>query len=666
MNILSGLPFTYTGISLFLSGFSVFAVIRLLSALRSGNNQFIPHFILTISSGLYIISNTLSAALFHYQPGSYLVIVRELTPLLFLTAIPYMLAKAVKLSPLSVKINRFLFITGAVLTFLITFTVIFNPYFLSPESGLASPAIFIQEIAAQTTSPVIIITDLITIIYIIYAILVLSYAIIHEKTRVPVKNILIAFAVLLYFTLTGFYIIFFYNNYSGYVSTWYPHNSTGLALFILFINFSVSEIYSDYVTGLAEYKSAIEYELFNDPSLNIFNRKKFINDLEVRLEKAKEQRKTFSLILIDIDDFQDFNDSFGEKTGDQLLKQLTQRFAENFSELGSLYRIGGDDFVFMLDKGQDKPETREISKKIISSLRNPFPISGNSYLVSASLGILHIPDHGSDIDAIFDNAYSVIRNAKLTKNTYAEFSDDISDSSSKKINIINLLRTSISLDQFTLFYQPVVDSSGRMVYAESLLRCTNPDPLIGGPGHFIPLMEKAGLIKDVDDMVIRKSFYDMEMRIKQRFDISINLSSNQLVSPDYCEFLAAFAAQHSIDPTKITLEILEDELIENLEAGKENLLKLKSKGFGIAIDDFGKGYSSLSYLSELPVDILKIDMAFVQTIPGDPKKEAIVVAEGFELEEQFEFFKKLGCDNFQGYYFSRPLPLDILIDKYLK
>jgi diguanylate cyclase (GGDEF)-like protein len=680
MNNLTGFPFTYTGISLFLSGFSVFAVIRLLSALKTGKNQFIPHFILTISAGLYIISNTLSEALSHYQPGSYLLILKELTPLLFLTAIPYMLTRAVKLSPLSVKINRFLFITGAVLTLLITFAVIFNPYFLSPESGLASPAIFIREVAAQTTSPVIIITDLITGIYIIYAILLLSHAIIHDKTYIPVKNILIAFAVLLYFTLTGFYILLFYKSNSGYVSAWYPHTSTGLALFILFINFSVSEIYKDYISGLTKNNAALEYELFNDPMVNIYNRKKFIHDIKIKLDQANNTGESFPLIFIDVDDFQDFNDSFGEKTGDQLLKLLTENLIENFSHEGGLYRIGGDDFAFILEKNQNETETKEVTKKIISSLRNPFPISGNSYLVSASLGILHIPDHGSDIDTIFDNAYSVIRKAKLTKNSFAEYSDDITDSSAKKINIINLLRNSISLDMFTLFYQPVVDCSGRMVYAESLLRCTNPDPAIEGPGHFIPLMEKAGLIKDIDDMVIRKAFYDMEMRIKKRFDISINLSTNQLLSSDYCEFLSAFAAQHSIEPEKITLEILENELIDNLEAGRKNLLKLKRKGFRIAIDDFGKGYSSLSYLSELPVDILKIDMAFVQTIPGDRKKEAIaeyiikmahslglhVVAEGFELKDQFEFFKKLGCDNFQGYYFSRPLPLDKLIEEYLK
>ena len=680
MNSLSGLPVTYTCISIFLSGFAVFGFSWILYSYKSSKKIILPQLPLILIAGLYIVFNTLTLLLFDYGLETYLIITMELSLLLFLTAIPYMLSKVLKLSSRLIKINSILIISGAVLFLLITTAAIFNPGLFSPVSDTASTPLFIQEFTVKKPSFIIIVIDLILMIYIIYAISLLSLSIIYDKTRYPVKNILIALAILLYFNLIGFYILFFYKGYAGYVSTLYPHTSTGLALFILFIYFSISEIYADYLSKLIDNKATLEYELFNDPMLNIYNRKKFVNDVKLKLDQTKETGISFSLVLIDIDDFQDFNDSFGEKTGDQLLSLLSERLIENFSQEGNLYRIGGDDFAFILEKKQSENKTKEITRKIISSLRNPFAISGNSYLVSASLGILHLPGHGNNIDTIFDNAYSVIRKAKLTKNSCAEYSDEITDSSSTKINIINLLRTSISLDHFTLFYQPVVDSSGRMVYAESLLRCTNPDPAIGGPGHFIPLMEKAGLIKDIDDMVIRKAFYDMEMRIKKRFDISINLSTNQLISSDYCEFLSAFVAQHSIEPEKITLEILENELIENLETGGENLLKLKSKGFRIAIDDFGKGYSSLSYLSELPVDILKIDMAFVQTVPGDPKKEAIaehiinlahslglhVVAEGFETKEQFEFFKKLGCDNFQGYYFSHPLPLNKLLKEYLE
>jgi EAL domain-containing protein (putative c-di-GMP-specific phosphodiesterase class I) len=179
-------------------------------------------------------------------------------------------------------------------------------------------------------------------------------------------------------------------------------------------------------------------------------------------------------------------------------------------------------------------------------------------------------------------------------------------------------------------------------------------------------------------MVIRKAFHDMEMRIKNKFSIGINLSANQLVNPAYSDFLSSFARQHGIENKQIILEVTESLLMQNIYAGHDNILKLKNNGFKIAIDDFGKGFSSLTYLAELPVDILKMDIVFVHSVPGDSKKEAMVkyiiemahslnlkvIAEGFELPEQFEFFKGLGCDLYQGYYFSRPMPLDKLLAQY--
>jgi polar amino acid transport system substrate-binding protein len=247
-----------------------------------------------------------------------------------------------------------------------------------------------------------------------------------------------------------------------------------------------------------------------------------------------------------------------------------------------------------------------------------------------------------------------------------------------KIHAVNLLRNSINRDEFMLYYQPIVDKNKKVKHVESLLRCTNADTSIGGPGIYIPLLEEAGLIKEIDNMVLRKAFHDMEIRIKKRFGLSINLSADQIVNPAYSNFLSSFTRQHGIENQKIILEVTENILIQNILAGRENILKLKEKGFRIAIDDFGKGFSSLTYLVELPVDILKMDIVFVQSVPGDSKKEAMVkyiiemahslnmkiIAEGFENKEQFDFFKSLGCDFYQGYYFSKPLPIDELLAKY--
>jgi EAL domain-containing protein (putative c-di-GMP-specific phosphodiesterase class I) len=283
------------------------------------------------------------------------------------------------------------------------------------------------------------------------------------------------------------------------------------------------------------------------------------------------------------------------------------------------------------------------------------------------------------VNTVFSNAYRVIGSAKKTKNTFQVFSQDLIDVTSRKIHIVNILRNSIVRNEFTLFYQPIVDCNKKPVHAEALLRYTGSDQTIGGPERYLPILEDAGLMKEVDNMVVHKAFRDMETKISNRFCVSINLSTAQLVDQGYSGFLSSFAAQHGIDTGRITLEVTEDRLMDNLAAGRESLSRLKNSGFKIAIDDFGKGFSSLTYLAELPVDILKMDMVFTQSVPGDRRKEAMVrhimalahsldlqvIAEGFETEEQFEFFKGLGCDLFQGYYFARPMQLEELLARYL-
>ena len=404
----------------------------------------------------------------------------------------------------------------------------------------------------------------------------------------------------------------------------------------------------------------------------------FKKDLETKLDDLEDGDNCITLIFIDIDDFQNINESYGESMGNELLKMLASRMKDNFSLAGRLYRIGGDEFVYLLENEGSEDNAGAFASKIITSLRNPFLLSGESYMMTVSIAILLIPRDGKDLESVMNNAYSTIRSAKKTKNTYKFFSSDLLEKTSQKIHTVNLLRNCISRDEFVLHYQPVVDVNGKIFYAESLLRCTNNNPSIGGPGNFVPLIQKAGLMKELDNLVVSKAFYDMEMKIKYKFNLGINLSSGQLGNPAYADFLSSFAKQHGIEPRRLILEITESTLVENIHLAHESLAELKRNGFLIAIDDFGKGFSSLTYLAELPVDILKIDMAFVHEIPGDAKKETLVkyiielgkslnltvLAEGFELPEQVDFFKKNGCGLFQGYYFSRPMPLEELLEKY--
>lgn len=680
---LYNIPYLYLFFTILLTGFAAFALIKFIYIyIKIRRKEVLPFILLGLSAFIYITCDM--TALIYYiftsDPAAARVFVsiREFASVMFLIIIPYLTGRLLILKPSVIKINRILLGSAVTISVVIIAAVLWKPGLFTGELNNSVPHDYRQIVVIQKYQPLYIFKNIMLMIYLVYGITVFLYSDIHSRALYPVKKILIGLVVLLYFALSGFYSILFFNSSYGYVSFYYPHISTGIAIFLLFNSFGITDALTDYIAQLFKSKNELRRILYDDPHLGIPNRNSFLDVLQVKLNNLKDNYRNVSLIFIDIDDFQHVNESFGEKTGDEILKLFSMRLLSHFAGEGALYRIGGDDFVFILDGFRSEDETGNLAVKIISSLRNPFYISEKSYLVTASLGIIQVPRDGDNISTILGNAYSVIRSAKHTKNTFNVFSRDMVNNSSNRINMVNLLRTSISTDQFVMYYQPVVNADEKVIYAESLLRCTNPDPSISGPGKFIPLMERAGLMKDIDDMVIKKTFHDMELHIKKQFNISINLSSNQLVNPLYSDFLSSFAVQQGIDPGQIILEVIENTLIENFNSGRESLLKLKEKGFKIAIDDFGKGFSSLSYLAELPLDILKIDMAFVESVPGDPKKEAIaghiielahslglkVVAEGFEDRKQFEFFRQLGCDNFQGYYFSRPLPLDEFLKKY--
>jgi len=680
---LNNIPFSYLLFSILLSGFCIFALINFIYIYtKTWRKEVLPLLLLGLGAVLYITSDTIALVYYiltsDYHTARFFINTRELSSVLFLIALPHLINQVLILKPLLKRTTSILLWFGIFSSSAIILISISNPELLIGRYNAAVPINYRLIVIIQDIKPLFLFKNILLMIYLLFAIIVFLYSNIYGKKTYPINKILMGLFVLTYIALSGASSVFSFHNNNWYAGFYYPLISTGAAIFLLFNSFGLDDIFIDYTSNLVKVNNNLEHILYYDSELGIPNRNSFLNALKLKILESEKDGENFSLIFIDIDDFQQINESFGEKIGDEILKMLAVRLMDYFSSNGEFYRVGGDEFAFIAHETESEDKAVDLAKRIITSFRNPFLISGSSYLVTASIGIVQVPRDGDDINTILNNAYSVIRDAKKTKNSYRVFTKEIIDCSSKKVSIVNLLRASISMDQFTMFYQPIMDANENIIYAESLLRCTNPDPSIGGPGIFIPLMEKAGIMKDVDNMVIRKVFHDMEMHIKKKFKISINLSSTQLVNPDYSDFLSAFAKQQGIDPGQIILEVIENTLIENFSKGRESLLKLKESGFKIAIDDFGKGFSSLSYLSELPIDILKIDMAFVESIPGDPKKEMIashimmlahslnlkVVAEGFETREQFEFFKKIGCDNFQGYYFSRPIPLDQLLLKY--
>lgn len=602
----------------------------------------------------------------------FFVLLMQLLFVLFFIVAPFSINSLLSLEKTAKKVNSVVMIIGFCLTLFYGAVTIFHPdlIFTFVYSSTTIPYISWHPVL----SFVFLLRNVLLMLYLLYLVVQLLVNAIYHKYNHSLRSIIIGMAILCYFVITYLYNLYFYKNYFFP----YPHFELGLVLFTLSISFSTINTSIESIKHLKVVQHDFDRLLYYDGLLNIPNRMALMNDIQSHLQNMRKKGERLSLIAVDIDDFQNYNDCFGEDRGNELLKNFSSRLTDYFADIGNVYRLDGDSFALLMHADRVNETAEHYAEKIIASLRNSFLIAGESYTLTASLGILSLPEDGENPETILNNIRTAVMAAKKSKNTYVVFSDELAEKLSNKVHTVGLLRRAINHDQFTLFYQPIVDQNGKLEHVEALLRNTTPGSPVGGPEHFIPLLEEAGLMKEVDNMVLSKALHDMEMHIKDRCGISINLSADQISNPAYADFLTSFVDQHGIDHQQIVLEVTESMLIENIGAGRETLLKLKRKGFRIAIDDFGKGFSSLAYLAEFPVDILKMDLVFVHAVPGNSRDEAIaqhiiqlahsldlkVTAEGFEEEKQVDFIRNLGGDLYQGYYFSKPLPLDELLKKY--
>lgn len=670
--------FYYTALSIFFAGFAtVLAMESTYNHLKKPRTGFLPSLFMNYTAMIYLFSDALAAVFVFVvnRESTYLffILLRDVTPFIFLVGIPFFLG-SVRQAPK--RVNGLMAIIALIsAASACAITIVSPDMLLYPLPTFNGSRITASALISPEGGPLLVVRNALIAVFFLYSVIITVFLKSPRIDNSVFKKSSIGILLFGFFFFSYLYSIIFPGNEAGRGTTPFPFLSTGLVFLLFFKSIRDVDISNEHYADLIRIKNDLDRILTRDPLLGLPNRAGFIRDLQSEIDAAVISGSSFSVLFIDIDDFQNLNESYGESVGDTILNQFAQRMTELFAEIGNLYRMGGDDFAFILRKTDSENIARDIAGMIITSLRNPFQISGSPYLITASIGILMIPRDGDTPETIIKNAYSVMRNAKITKNTYSVFSPDLLGTSSGIIHTVNLLRDSINRDLFTLFYQPIVDGNKRIIFAEALLRCTNPDPSLGGPGHFIPIIQKAGLAKEVDNMVIHKAFHGMETLFERRLKISINLSTDQLVNHKYSEFLASFAQQHEIENRNIILEVTENQLMSNLASGRESLKKLREKGFSIALDDFGTGFSSLAYLAELPIDILKTDIIFARSVPGDRRKEAMarhivelahsldikVVAEGIETLEQFDFFKKLKSDYFQGYLFARPMPLPDLV-----
>lgn len=390
---------------------------------------------------------------------------------------------------------------------------------------------------------------------------------------------------------------------------------------------------------------------------------------------AEHRDGMVAVFLMDLDRFKNINDTFGHETGEAVLQEIAQRFRNSLRELDILARVGGDEFIVLVDDFDDPLQLGEIAQKLLAEARKPFIIDGQEATLSASIGIATYPGDGNNAQALIKNADIAMYRAKHHgKDDYRFFSDEINTNTVERIALESELRRAIERGEFVVHYQPKVNlASGRIVGAEALVRWQHPVRGLLPPGEFITLAEETRLIDQIGLVVLDIACRDVGQVLARGLElgrVSINLTGSQFGDENLLEDIKRVVEGHGTPPTCLEFEITESMVMHNRDQAIAIMDGIRAEGFTISIDDFGTGYSSLAYLKRFPVNTLKIDKSFINDIPDDPNGSAIVqaiiamghalnlkvVTEGVETEKQLKALREFGSDEYQGYYFSKPVP----------
>jgi diguanylate cyclase (GGDEF)-like protein/PAS domain S-box-containing protein len=443
-------------------------------------------------------------------------------------------------------------------------------------------------------------------------------------------------------------------------------------------------IFSD-ISERKEAQERIEYLARHDPLTGLPNRTMLADRLEQALAHADRTQSMVAMLFLDLDRFKTINDSLGHPVGDALLQEVTARLKTSVRETDTISRLGGDEFVVVITDLQDEGTASAVAQKILDITRSPFSIDGHSLSTSISIGITLFPADGSDFDTLLKKADIAMYHAKdAGRNTYRFFTEQMNVNALERLLIQNRLAQALEKEEFVLHYQPQVAlGTGRIIGAEALVRWRNPELGLVPPDRFIPMAEENGAILTIGDWVLREACRQAKAWKDEglgSFPMAVNISTLQLQHGDFAERVLNIIAETGHDPAMLELEFTESILIQDIERVLSQVSRLKAAGITLAIDDFGTGYSSLSYLKRLNVDRLKIDRSFIRDISTDPDDAAIVraitqmarslrlkiLAEGAETTEQTRFLLAEGCDEVQGFLYSRPLTADAFARLYRK
>ncbi|QXL84489.1 EAL domain-containing protein [Comamonas sp. NLF-1-9] len=428
-------------------------------------------------------------------------------------------------------------------------------------------------------------------------------------------------------------------------------------------------------------EARIQQLAFQDPLTQLPNRRLLIDRLEHALVGAARKQCGGAVLLIDVDNFKSLNDTRGHDVGDELLRQLGQRLVACVHQGDTVARVSGDEFVVLVENlplamGDMVSQARSLCHELLLALQQPYTLAGEQHHHSASIGVALFGNQGRSVAELLKQADMAMYRAKEAgRNTLAFFDPQMQAAVDARTGMERAIRDGLQRGEFVPWYQPQLDDSGRVLGVEALVRWCRPDGSVVAPGAFIALAEETGLILQLGQQMLRAACEQLRAwaahSATEGLTIAVNVSARQFHHADFAQLVLDILQASGAKPQRLKLEITESLLIDHIEEVIGRMQLLKAHGVGFALDDFGTGYSSLAYLKRLPLDQLKIDQGFVRGVLSDANDAAIArmvvaladslglqaVAEGVETPEHQTFLRQHGCLAYQGYLFSKPLPI---------